>query len=208
MRERSDPLVPLLGLAVALIVVGAFGVVFYPRVVRWLGPRQESVVGEPPSPTATVPVWISRTEDGVALVIEADWDPGTAPALDRALKGGPYRYLRLSVYNFAHEGPFRLELPPQGFASPEGGEPARPAASVLRADAAEHLRAVLRGLGAVAQLEVAQGCSGHALLVTGADPRRRTAFVSGELRFERRELPRRVLASWQNRPDWEEFNDF
>ena len=208
MRERSDPLVPLLGLAVALVVLGAFGVVFYPRVVRWLGPHQESVVGEPPSPTATVPVWISRTADGVALVIEADWDPGTARALDRALEGGPYRYLRLSVYNFAHEGPFLLELPQQGFASPEGGEPARPAASLLRPDAAEHLRAVLRGLGAVARLEVKKGCRGHALLVTPADPRRRTAFVSGKLRFERRELARRVLASWQKKPDWEEFNDF
>ncbi len=208
MSERADPLVPLLGLAVAFVVVGAFGVVFYPRVVRWLGPHVESVVGEPPSPTATVPVWISRTQNGVALVIEADWDPGTAPALDRGLQGGPYRYLRLSVYNFAHEGPYGLKLPPQGFASPEGGEPARPAAAVLRADAPEHLRAVLRALGAVERLEVAKGCSGHALLVTTADPRRRTAFVSGELRFERRELPRRVLASWQRTPDWEEFNDF
>jgi hypothetical protein len=198
MRERSDPLVPLLGLAVALVVVGAFGAVFYPRLVRWLGPHRASVVGQPPSPTATVPVWISRTEDGVALVIEADWDPGTAPALDRALEGGPHRYLRLSVYNFAHEG----------FASPEGGDPARPAAFLLRPDAAEHLRAVLRGLGAVRHLEVAKGCSGHALLVTAADPRRRTAFVSGKLRFERRELQRRVLAAWQNKPDWEEFNDF
>jgi hypothetical protein len=208
MRERTDPLVPLLALAVVLVVVGAFGVVFYPRVVRWLGPHEESVVGEPPSPTATVPVWIGRTGDGVALVIEADWDPGTARALDRALSGGPYRYLRLSVYNFAREAPFVLDLPEKGFASPEGGEPARPAAFLLRPDAAEHLQAVLRGLGAVPRLEVAMGCAGHALLVTAADPRRRTAFVSGELRFERRELPRRVLASWQREPDWEEFNDF
>ena len=208
MRERSDPLVPLLGLAVALVVVGAFGVVFYPRVMRWLGPREASVVGRPLSPTATVPVWISRTEDGVALVLEADSDAGTARALDGALDGGPYRYLRLTVYNFAHEGSFVLELPRKGFASPEGGEPARPAAFVVRPDAAEHLRAVLRGLGAVARLEVAKGFRGHALLVTAADPGRRTAFVSGELRFERRELRRRVLASWQKKPDWEEFNDF
>jgi hypothetical protein len=208
MRERSDPLVPLLGLAVALVVVGAFGVVFYPRVVRWLGPHEASVVGEPPSPTATVPVWISHTEDGVALVLEADWDKGTARVLDGALEGGPYRYLRLSVYNFAREGVFLLELPRAGFVSPEGGEPARPAAFVLRADAAEHLQAVLRGLGAVARLEVEKGRSGHALLVTAEDPQRRTAFVSGELRFERRELQRHVLASWQKRPDWEEFNDF
>jgi hypothetical protein len=208
MRERSDPLVPLLGLAVTIVVVGAFGVVFYPRIARWLGPHEESVVGEPPSPTATVPVWISRTSDGVALVLEADWDGGTARALDRALEGGPYRYLRLSVYNFAREAGYLLELPRAGFVSPEGGEPVRPAAFVLRADAGEHLRAVLRGLGAVARLEVAKGRSGHALLVTQEDPRRRTAFVSGDLRFERRELQRRVLASWQNRPDWEEFNDF
>lgn len=208
MSERADPLVPLLGLAVAFVVLGAFGVVFYPRIARWLGPHEASVVGEPPSPTATVPVWISRTADGVALVIEADWDPGTAPDLDRGLEGGPYRYLRLSVYNFAHEGPFALNLPPQGFASPEGGEPARPAAAVLRVDAPAHLRAVLRALGAVERLEVAKGRSGHALLVTVADPQRRTAFVSGELRFERRELQRQVLASWQRRPDWEEFNDF
>ena len=208
MRERSDPLVPLLGLAVALVVLGAFGVVFYPRVVRGLGPHEASVVGEPPSPTATVPVWISHTEDGVALMLEADWDGGTARALDGALEGGPYRYLRLSVYNFAREESFLLELPRAGFASPEGGEPARPAVFVLRPDAAEHLQAVLRGLGAVARLEVAKGRSGYALLVTPEDPQRRTAFVSGELRFERRELQRRVLASWQKRPDWEEFNDF
>jgi len=208
MRERTDPLVPLLGLAVALVVVGAFGVVFYPRFVRWLGPHEASVVGEPPSPTATVPVWISRTQDGVALVLEADSDVGTARALDLALEGGPYSYLRLSVYNFAREAEFLLELPRAGFASPEGGEPARPAAFVLRPDASEHLQTVLRGLGAVARLEVAKGRSGHALLVTEGDPRRRTAFVSGELRFERRELQRRVLASWQKRPDWEEFNDF
>ena len=208
MRERSDPLVPLLALAVALVVVGAFGVVFYPRIVRWLGPHEASVVGQPPSPTATVPVWISRTEDGVALVLEADSDVGTARTLDRALEGGPYRYLRLSVYNFAREGVFSMELPREGFASPEGGEPARPAVLALRPDAADHLQAVLRGLGAVARLEVAKGCSGHALLVIAADPRRRTAFVSGELRFERRELQRQVLASWQRKPDWEEFNDF
>jgi hypothetical protein len=84
----------------------------------------------------------------------------------------------------------------------------RPAAFVLRPDAGEALLTVLRGLGAVARLEVAKGRSGQALLVTEGDPRRRTAFVSGDLRFERRELQRRVLASWQNRPDWEEFNDF
>ncbi|MHC4547442.1 MAG: hypothetical protein ACYTEZ_01585 [Planctomycetota bacterium] len=207
MRQRSDPLVPLLAAAVAVVVVGAIGLIFYPRLSRWLGPDRAFVVGAPPSPTATVPVWICRTEDGVALMLEAGSDAGTAETLDRALEDGPYRYLRLSVYNFGRPHAFALELPQAGFTSPEGGAPALPAAARLRADVADHLRAVLRGLGAVARLDVAQGRTGHALLVTKQDPERRTAFVSGALRFERKEVQRRVLASWQRRPDWEKFKN-
>jgi len=208
MRSRSDPLVPLLGVAVSIVVAGAIGLVFIPRVARWLDADRDPIVGARPSPTATVPVWVSRTADGVALMLEADPDAGSGTTLDKGLEGGPYAYLRLTVYNFARAAPYVLDLESQGFASPEGGAAARPAAALLKTDAPAHLKAVLRGMGAVARLDVKKGHTGHALLVVEGDPRRRTAFVSGELRLERRELQRRVLASWQQQPDWKGFTDF
>ena len=41
MRERSDPLVPILGSAVFVVVILAIGL-FYPRVAKWFGPDQPS----------------------------------------------------------------------------------------------------------------------------------------------------------------------
>jgi len=195
----------LLGVAVVAlcVVTGAF--VFYPRLSRWLGPSRVSVVGEPPSPTEVVPVWLSRGPDGVALLIEP-LDGDTDPGLQEAFGPGRH-FLLLHVYNFAHAGRYVLELPAAGFASPEGGAPARPAAAVLPADLPAPFRPVVTGLGAVGRLEVEKGHAGQALLVIEADPARRTAFVSGDLRFERREVQLGTLASWRQAPDWAHFED-
>ena len=208
MRERGDPLVPVLGIVVSIVVIGTIGFIFVPRVSAWIGGGEESVVAPQPSPLAAVPVWVCRTEDGVALLIEPGRDAGTAAVLDAALEGGPWHYMQLTVCNFGREGGFDLELPSTGFLSPEGGENARPAAGLLRHDAPDHLKAVLHGLGAVTRLSVAKGHRGQALLVVPQDPRRRSAFAAGDLRFERRELARRTLAAWRQRPDWEAFKDF
>ena len=59
---------PILGSAVALVVVGAIALVFYPRVARWFGPKESSVGVSVASPTATVPIWVCRSVDGVALL--------------------------------------------------------------------------------------------------------------------------------------------
>ena len=205
MRQRFDPLVPILGSAVALVVIGAAAFIFYPALSRFFGPGQPAVAREQASPSAIVPVWVCRAESGVALMLESGCDQGSARALDRGLVGGPHRYLRLSVYNFARKEPFLLELPREGFDTPEGGPRARPAAHLLRPDAPAHLLAVLRGLGAVTDLRVGLGRNGHALLVVSGDPSSRTAFVSGRLRFERRELERLALASWRAQPALETF---
>jgi len=208
MRERGDPLVPVLGVVVAIVVIGTVGFVFVPRVSAWMGATQPSVVGRAPSPSAPVPVWVSRAGDGVALMIEPGRDAGTAAVLDHGLRDGPWHYLLLTVYNFGGEEDFALDLPAKGLLSPEGGGNALPAAGLLRADAPDYLRAVLRGMGAVDRLVVAKGHTGQALLVVSGDPQRRSAFVAGPLRFERRELTRQSLAAWQQQPDWEAFKDF
>lgn len=204
MRERKDPLLPLLGAAVSLILV-ASAIHFYPYFARRLASPRPPVTGAVASPDDAVPVWVCRSVDGVALLlrVEAE-DKGLADAL----KGGPYGFLTLHVYNFAREAPFELNLPEAGFASPEGGDALVPAARLVRPDAPPRLRPVLLGLGAVDSLRVEKGHGAQALLVVRGDPSRRTAFVSGDLTFERRELERRVLARFEQRPDAKQFEDF
>jgi hypothetical protein len=205
MRERSDPLVPLLATAVSLVLVGAIFFVFYPRLSRWLGPSKASVVGEAPEPDDAVPVWVCRDVPGVALLLRGGVEEsGLAEAFD----AGPYRLLTLHAYNFARDEPLDIELPEGGFASPEGGEPLRPASRLVRADAPPRLRPILLGLGAVNGLRVPKGHAARLLLALRDDPAKRTAFVSGTLTFERRELKRQALARFEQRPTPKEFEEF
>lgn len=208
MRERPDPLVPILGSAVALVVAAAITLHFYPRISRWIEVRSRESVDPPPPPDDRVPVWVCRPEEGVALLLETGPEVAAASALDQALRAGPRHLLRLTVYNFAREEPYALALPPEGYDSPEGGPPALPAVALAAADPPPRLRVALEGLGFVDRVEVPKGRTGKLLLVVAEDPSLRTAFVSGALRFERRQLERRLLAAWQAKPDWKGFQDF
>lgn len=204
MAERKDPILPLLATAVSLVLVASV-FHFYPRVSQWLGPEVESVTGEHERGDVAVPVWVCRGVDGVGLLLSGDvHDEG----IDGAFAGGPYRFLTLQVYNFARDEPYELILPPKGLVSPDGGEPALPAAALVKPDAPAALRPVLLALGAVPSLRVPKGHAGKALLAVRGDPARRTAFVSGALTFERKELQRRALARFEQRPDRKQFEEF
>jgi len=203
-RERRDPILPVLAASVSLVLVAAV-FHFYPRVSRWLGSDVPAVEGEFQPPDEPVPVWVCRGVEGVGLLLRGSRDED---GLGDAFEGGPYRLLTLHVWNFAREEPFTLDLPEGGFVSPEGGEPARPAARLLKADAPPRLRPLLLGLGAVDSLTVPKGHAGKALLAVRGDPARRTAFVSGGLTFERKELEWRTLAQFEQRPDRKQFEDF
>ena len=205
MRKRSDPLVPILGSLVALVVIGAIGLIFYPRIKRWLGPEKASIGGSFLAPDAAVPVWVCRSVEGVALLLETH-----APdeGLDDALSGGPYRYLRLSVYNFGRDE--TLGVPLGELRSPEKGPAAVPAADRLRNDLEKHQRTVLRGMGAVRSLSVRKGHRGQALFVlpdAGQDAPS-GGFALGAWMFERKELERVTLAKWRARPTLKQFLDF
>jgi hypothetical protein len=200
--------VPVLGSAVAVVVIGAIGLVFYPRISRWFGPDRESVSAVAASPTAKVPVWVCRSVEGVALLLDCGPQENARERLDGALTREGLFLIRLEVFNFAREAPFVLTLKGAGLASPEGGPRARPASSALRAGLSDPERAILRGMGAVDSLEVAKGHRGQALLVLATDPALRTSFATGELIFERREVERRTLAAWRQEPDLKEFQDF
>jgi len=204
MRERKDPLLPLLAAAVSLVLVASI-FHFYPRVTRWLGSGVAAVAEEREAPEAAVPVWVCGAVKGVALLLNASPDD---ERIADAFEGGPYRFLTLHVYNFASDEPFELKLPDAGLASPEGGEPALPAARFLKEEPPAPLRPVLLALGAVPSLRVPKGHEGKALFALRGDPAKRTAFVSGELTFERKVLERRVLAQFEQRPDAKQFEDF
>ena len=216
MQKRSDPLVPILGAAVSLVVMGAILLFFYPRISSWFDQDQAAVVQPLPAADEAIPLWVCSTEPGVALLIEPVdvVGEGDDPALDSMLDGGPYRYLRLSVYNFDRDEPFRLQLSGRGFDSPEGGVRLLPAAARVRRGLDAPARTVLAGLGGVATLEVPRGQRGQILLVAQvlegeqADPATRTAFVSGKLKFERREVARMTLAAWHQSPKLKTFQDF
>jgi hypothetical protein len=208
MRERGDPLVPVLGAAVAAVVTGAVLFVFYPRVERALRGDGACVPLLPQPRDARVPVWVCRSVEGVALLVEPFAAAGSESALDDSLRGGPHHLLRLFVCNFAGPEAFTLDLPPGGVHGHEGGTAATPVAALLREGLPPERAAVLRGLGAVMRLEVARGRQGQALLASYGDPRARPALVIGTLRFERREVALHALASWRNRPDWDRFRDF
>ena len=208
MAKRTDPLVPILASSVAFVVVGAIVLVFYPRVRDLIGPEQDSVVGMRTSEQVGVPVWVCESEEGVALLIEPWLDPEAAQALGGALKGGPYHFLRLGIYNFAGESSYLFRIPDGGLSSPGGGRPALGSATLLRDEAAAHLRSVLFGLGAVRSVEVAKGQTAQVLLAIEESPENRTAFVSGDLRFERRLIPRGRLEAWRIQPDYQRFKDF
>jgi hypothetical protein len=189
MQKRSDPLIPILGSAVSLVVLGAVLLVFYPRVSSWFAQDDAAVIQPLVDLEAEVPLWKCTSSDGVAMLIEPMLmaGDGTDPALDSMLEGGPYRYLR---------------------DSPEGGARLFPAAARVRPGLSAVARTVLSGLGSVPVLEVPPGRHGQILLVTTADVTARTAFVSGELRFERRKVTRYALAAWRERPEFKTFQDF
>jgi hypothetical protein len=189
-------------------MIGAIGLVFYPRISRWFGPDHESVASIAASPTAKVPVWVCRTVDGVALLLDCGPQENARERVEGALSREGLFLIRLEVFNFARDEPFVLSLEGARFASPEGGPKAMPATAALRADLSEPERAVLRGMGAVERLEVSKGRRGQALLALAADPTARTSFATGELIFERRELERRTLAAGRQQPDLKEFQDF
>jgi len=204
MAERKDPMLPLLATAVSLVLIASV-FHFYPRISRWLGPSVDAVVGDHEAGDVPVPVWVCRGIDGVGLMLAAD---GHTEGLEHAFAGGPYHLLTLHVYNFARDEPFELTLPEKGFLSPEGGEPAVPAAALLPSDAPASIRPVLLALGAVPSLRVEKGHAGKALLAVRADPAKRTAFVAGPLTFERKELERKTLARFEQRPDRKQFEEF
>lgn len=208
MTKRTDPLVPILASSVAFVVVGATVLVFYPRVRDLIGPEMDSVVGVRTSEQIGVPVWLCRSEDGVALLIEPCFDEEAAKVVGAALKGGPYHFLRLGIYNFGRESPYLFRIPEAGLSSPGGGKPACATAALLRPEAPAHLRTVLAGLGSVQSIEVGKGNSAQALLAVEDAPGNRTAFVSGGLRFERKVIQRIRLESWRIHPRYQEFKDF
>jgi hypothetical protein len=203
MRERRDPLLPILASVVSLILVAA-AIHLYPYVARHFerGPPVVQVLAPPDEEVA---VWVCKSVEGVALLLRAQAEDH---GLGGALEGGPHRLMTLYVFNFAREAPFELNLPEAGFLSPEGGEPAVPAAKLVKADVPAQLRPVLLGLGAVRSLRVPKGHRAQALLALRGDPAPRTAFVSGGLTFERRELEHRALARFEQRPDAKQFGDF
>ena len=132
MRERPDPLVPVLGSAVAVVVIGVVGLVFVPRISRWFGPGQDSVVARPPSPAAVVPVWVCRSHEGVALLLEEVFSEATSEVLDRAFSGGRHHYLRLSVCNFAGRSRSPWRSPSRDSPLPRAGRrPCRPRAGCV-----------------------------------------------------------------------------
>jgi hypothetical protein len=208
MRERADPLFPILATAVSIVVLGSVVLVFYPKLSGVLGGRGEAVE-RPPEPTANVHVWACRSVEGAALLLKpyALDREGLEPALDT--EGVTLHYLLLSVFNFSAPNPVLIDLGQAAILSPEGGAALVPVAGFVRADAPASLRPVLRALGALAtRIEVAPGRSGQLLLAVTADPSERTAFVTGEYSFERVEISRQKLAAWLNRPDWKGFEDF
>ena len=208
MTKRTDPLVPILASSVAFVVVGAIVLVFYPRVRDLIGPEKDSVVGVRASEQVGIPVWLCQSEEGVAMMIEPCLDEDAARVLGAALEGGPYHFLRLGIYNFDRETPFVFRIPEAGLSSPEGGSPACATAALLRSEVPAYLRTVLDGLGAVQSIEVGKGSSAQALLAVKESPGKRTAFVSGHLRFERRLIQRLRLESWRVHPAYQDFKDF
>jgi hypothetical protein len=210
MHKRSDPLIPILGSAVSLVVLGAILLVFYPRVSSWFDQDEAAVIQPLVELDESVPLWTCAARKGVAMLIEpmVIAGDGTDPVLDSMLEGGPYRYLKLSVYNFGTADSFRLDVPGKGFDSPEGGPRLLPAAARVRPDLDAVSRAVLAGLGSKATLDVPPGRHGQMLLIAGADVSARTAFVSGALPFERKEVTRYALAAWREHPEFKTFQDF
>jgi hypothetical protein len=215
MQQRSDPLIPILGSAVSLVVIGAILLVFVPRVSDWFEERSDSVVKALPDPDRAIPLWTCESQPGVAMLIEplTLTGDGKDAVLDRMLVGGPYRYYRLRVYNFEGKEPVRVDLASgdaatSGFDSPEGGVRLVPAAGSISPAADLRARTVLAGLGATSTLAVPPGESGQILLIASADLSARTGFSRGTLQFQRKEKARSAIASWHEQPTLKQFSDF
>ena len=194
-----------------LVCLGAVLLVFLPRVRAIVAADRGAVTRTLPPAEGKIPTWICRSQEGVALLVEPIELSGvtTDKALDSIFKGGKHRYLRLSVYNFGRDDDFTLKLPADGFDSPEGGARLVPCASLIPDDISAAHRVTVLGLGAVSMLRVAPGHHARALLAAAdEDLSQRTAFVTGGLTFERREVPRIVLAKWHQAPALRAFEDF
>jgi len=218
-RHRSDPLIPILASAVTLVCLGAVLLVFHPRLRAILDEGRDGVVRSVAPSDGKVPLWICRSEDGVALLLEpidlsaAMTDARSAGMSDRALDtmlaSGEHQYLRLSVYNFGRDEDYTLALPTSGFDSPEGGARLVPCASLFPKSITPVSQKLMVGLGAVSSLTVPRGQHARALLAaSGKNLSNRTAFQSGSLSFERREVARIVLAAWHQEPALRAFLDF
>ena len=215
MQQRSDPLVPILGAAVSLVVVGAVLLVFVPKVSSWFAEDNGGVVVPVPDRAEAIPFWASTSVPGVGMVIEplTLTGDGTDARLDSLLTGGPHRYYRLRIYNFEQDEPVRIDLGASGdaardgFDSPEGGPRLLPATLARPAKITATTEAVLTGLGCVTEVEVPKGQIAQVLLIASKDVSARTAFSRGEWTFTRREMLRAELAAWHQEPTLKRLKD-
>ena len=219
MRRLSDPLVPMLGVAVTVVVTGAVLFVFVPRISVWFEPSGPAPgVPEVERPDAPMPVWVSRSLEGCALLLEPlpggmdpfarrDGEEASSDGLQEVLEGGPYHLLLLTVCNFEGPDVLHLELPGDGLKGARGAT-LKPVSAVLRPDIPAALRPILAGLGASAVADVPRGSSARMLLVAKQDPTGGESFAGGGLLFERREVQLVTLTGWRESPDWKAFQDF
>ncbi len=201
MEKRGDPLVPLLGSAVAAVVVGAILFVFYPRLERWIERREGAAIADVlPARDAPVGVWVCRTVEGAALLLEYFSDPASEQEVHAALRAGAPHLLLMTVCNVSGPDPLTIDLVDAGLKLGSGATAAIPAANLLRRDIEPSLLPVLGALGAVARLDVPRGRSGQILFAAFADPSKEPHLLAGTLRFERTEVTRVALAAWRSRP--------
>lgn len=213
----------MLGVAVTVVVTGAILFVFVPRISIWFEPTgPASGVPEVQRPDAPIPVWVSRSLEGCALLLEPlppGMDPlpqhGARPGneesprdrLQQVLEGGPYHLLLLTVCNFEGPDVLHLELPGDGLKAARGAT-LKPVSAVLRSEVSAALQPILAGLGASAVADVPRGSRARMLLVAKQDPVDDASFAGGGLLFERREVQLVTLTDWRERPDWKAFQDF
>ena len=213
----------MLGVAVTVVVTGAVLFVFVPRISVWFEPSgPASGVPAVERADAPMPVWVSRSLEGCALLLEplpGGMDPfpwyrarlageeASGDRLQQVLAGGPYHLLLLTVCNFEGPDVLHLELPGDGLKGAQGAT-LKPVSAVLRPDVPAALQPILAGLGARAVADVPRGSTARMLLVAKQDPADGESFAGGGLLFERREVQLVTLTGWRESPDWKAFQDF
>lgn len=207
-ENRGDPFVPILASAVAAVVLGSIVFVFYPRVADWIASQGEGVRGGHVSRETKIPVWICRSEEGVALMLESYPELSSQGALRGPSGSTPREFLLLSVYNFAGPEVFSIDFERQPFRAVDGLVPAEPASDLLVESAPANLKAVLRGLGALPRLDVPRGRTGQALFVLYGSASRHASYAVANLQFDRKQVAAGRLAGWRRKPDWKGFQEF